>query len=234
MTGGRGFAGTSSPRSTPAAALSRKRARESRHRLQVRVDALAHDLPLGDVRQHADATERLARVNVRQVHFISADLHRLDGVAQRVRVVRQSAGVEDQPLHPAPLGVELVDQRPLVIALKNSKLEPQLARPGAQPRVELGELRRAVDLRLALAQKVQVGPVQDEHLHRGVSENSSSARSTPSASISSEMAGTTCALPMPASTTNLNAPPSAFLSLRAAAITASRAGGETGGGAGNR
>ncbi|MNC96047.1 hypothetical protein D3C83_133180 [compost metagenome] len=62
--------------------------------------------------------------------------------------------------------MEHADQLALDVRLEDDQLDFQLARQGLELLVDLGEGGGAVDVRLAAAEQVQVGAVQDQDLHR--------------------------------------------------------------------
>ena len=81
---------------------------------------------------------------------------------QRPRGVAQRAGVDDQRVGPAAGGVDGLDQLALVVGLE--VLERQAVAGGRRlgPRHVVGQGGGPVDVGLALAQQVEVGP-REEH-----------------------------------------------------------------------
>src|SRR4029453_6348288 len=89
-----------------------------------------------------------------------------DRVAERDRVVRERAGVEDDAVEALALRrLEPVDE--LALEIRLAALDGAAAAPGvlADHSVALGERHLPVDPRLAGAEEVQIRPVQDEDLH---------------------------------------------------------------------
>jgi hypothetical protein len=110
--------------------------------------------------------ELLARVDVREVHLDHRQLARDQRVAQRHTRVCQPAGVDDDRAVRAARRLDAVDQLALVVGLERLHGRAALGRQLAQARVDLGQGGAAVDLRLALAEQVQIRAVQDQDLHR--------------------------------------------------------------------
>ena len=82
----------------------------------------------------------LARVDVGQVHLDRRQPGDLERVADRPRVVRPGAGVEQQPVGVVGAPVQLLDELALVVGLEEARLEAELAR---ELRRSALELRRA-------------------------------------------------------------------------------------------
>src|SRR5258708_1601326 len=127
-------------------------------------------------------------------------------VVQRDARVGQSGEVDDGPVGGVALLLEQVDEHALVVALLAAQLDPQF--PGAPPQsgLDLGERGAAVDLRLAPAERAEIGPVEHQDPgHRSTS--SSAARATASSTVCPGEA-----LPRASSSTQRALPPDAFLS----------------------
>ena len=90
------------------------------------------------------------------------------GVPQRQAVVGQRPGVDDDRVGRAGRLLKVVDYAALVVGLEEVDLRAELFGPPADSALDLGQGRAAVLARVALAQHVQVGPVDDEYLHRSV------------------------------------------------------------------
>ena len=99
------------------------------------------------------------------MNLYGRDLHRLDGVAQRVAGVGVRAGIEDDAVGGVPGAVDGVDQRALMVRLVGLQAVPQLLRPFATHLLDLRQGRRSVHLRATGAEQVQVGSVQEEDPH---------------------------------------------------------------------
>ena len=95
------------------------------------------------------------------MHLDHRDLNGLHGVAQRDRCVRKAAGVENHALAGFACGVERVDEFAFVVALESLNLRPEVGRTCRQSGLELLQRQVAVHLRVALAQEVQVGAVDE-------------------------------------------------------------------------
>ena len=92
-------------------------------RVAVAVHALAADLRHADAVEHRHAPERLAVLDVGQVHLHRRQPGDLDGVAQRPRVVRPGARVEQQPVGVVGRLVDLLDVVALVVGLEEPGLQ---------------------------------------------------------------------------------------------------------------
>ena len=75
--------------------------------------------------------------------------------------MRESAWVEYHALARFARGVERVNQFSFVVALESLKLSPKLGRTCRHSSLELLQRHVAVNLRVALAQEVQVGAVDE-------------------------------------------------------------------------
>ena len=107
----------------------------------------------------------LARVAVRHVHLDHRERHRFDAVVQRNAVLRQAARIDERAGGVIHVLVEQVDERAFVVRLEHDQLDLELAREHLQLLVDLGERHRAVDVRLAAAEEIKVGAVQDQNFH---------------------------------------------------------------------
>jgi hypothetical protein len=99
---------------------------------------------------------------------------------QRDAVLRKAGGVDQRTGGVVHVLVEQVHQRALVVRLEYHELGFELARERLQLVVDLAEAHGAVDMRLAAAEKVQVGAVQDEDFHLVLSVTFSVPRSSAS------------------------------------------------------
>ena len=102
--------------------------------------------------------------------------------------------------------LEAVDERALVVRLEGVDAWRRVRRPVARGLDDLGQRRRAVDLRLAEPEAAQVGPVEQQDAHQRLASDvgcariarSSSASVTSSTSITRPTAiGQDPALPAP-------------------------------------
>src|SRR5437588_4781715 len=85
----------------------------------------------------------------------------LEGVADRVGVVRPGARIEDQPIRQTLEPVQPLDELALVVGLEEPGLEAELAALLADPELELVEAQRAVVLRVTTTELVQMHAVHD-------------------------------------------------------------------------
>ena len=108
---------------------------------------------------------RLARGDVGHVDLEHRERHRLDRVVQRHAVLRQRGRIEQRAVERVDALVQLVDEHALVVRLQRLELDAALVSEAMQPLVDLRQGRRAVDVRLAAAEQVQVGAVQDQEFH---------------------------------------------------------------------
>ena len=129
--------------------------------------AEALDRSLDGRRDDRVRAPRLARGDVAHVHLDHREGHRLDRVVQRHAVLRQPGRVDERALHRVDPLVQLVDQRAFVVRLEALELGAELGGQRLQLGVDLGERGRAVDVRLAPAEQVEVRAVQDQELHAG-------------------------------------------------------------------
>jgi len=108
----------------------------------------------------------LAGVDVRDVHLDEGDGHGGEGVPDRHRRVSEGAGIDDHEAGAiGARGVQPVDDLALVVALEGVQAEPGRGRLGAQPVLDLGQRGAAIDLGLTSAESVQIGAVDDQHVH---------------------------------------------------------------------
>src|SRR4051812_1880658 len=186
---------------------------EPLQRLEIARDPLPHDPVRAHLRDDAHLPPRLALRQVRDVHFHHPQPRRGDRVAQRIARVRVRARVEDHSVRPAAKLVQLVDQRPFVIALVRADGTAELPRALREDLLHLRERRAPVHFGLPLAEEVQVRAVEEQHVHDKLA---STARTHSSADTSS-----TLGAPSPARSTKRTLPARAFLSCASAASAAS-------------
>jgi len=111
------------------------------------------------------APRRFPREKVAEVHLDEGHLHREQGVAKAEARVGQGTGVDDDAVHPARQALDRIDQFAFVIGLQPLELDTQNLGVGPQHRLDLGECRAAVDLRLALSQEIEVGTIENRETH---------------------------------------------------------------------
>src|SRR6478609_4781990 len=139
---------------------------EPRDRLGVALHPVADDVVVAHVGEVAVVAELLAGVDVADVHLDAGHPAGRERVAQGDRGVGVARGVDDEAGDAGTALLHPVDEGALVVALP--EVEQQTGSPGGleAERLDVGEGRAAVDLRLALAEEVEVGAV--EHQHRAV------------------------------------------------------------------
>lgn len=109
---------------------------------------------------------RLSLSDVRNVDFDDGDADGADAIGEGDRGVGIGSGIHHHGVKLAVSGLQLVNQNTFVVRLEIGNLVL---------RETLAELRQiglegevSVDFRLAFAQKVQVGSVEDENFHLGI------------------------------------------------------------------
>jgi len=138
-----------------------------RHR--VAADAKADDHPCRDLRQERVVTKGFALVHVRDMHLEERDRHAGERIAQRDAGVRQATRVDDDVAGAVePRRVDAVDQGAFVVALKALHRHPARRAERDRSALDVGQRVVAVDLRLARAEQVQVGTVEQKDLGHGV------------------------------------------------------------------
>ena len=114
----------------------------------------------------------LARMHIRQVQLDGRHLGGADGVHQRQRGVGVGAGIEDDAVLGTAGGVDRIDQRAFVVALREIKRHAERFGMGAAHRLDVGDGGAAIDLGLAQAEQVEVGAIEDEQrMHWKVSRS---------------------------------------------------------------
>src|SRR4051794_6438275 len=139
----------------------------------------------------------------------------LDRVAQRPRVVRPRARVEDQPVGVVGGLVQLLHELTLVVGVEEARLQLELAPEPRDPVLELGEGQPAVVLRRPAVEGVEVDPVQDRDPvpHSSPPSAARTSRSETGAPVRTSPGAST--------STNPTRPPRFFLSRWTASNTAS-------------
>ena len=95
------------------------------------------------------------------MHFDDRMAERAAGVVQRDGGMRQRTGVEDEAAALRAALLDPVHEHAFVVRLLEDHAEAVGFGPGRGELADVGQARRPIDLRLALAKKVEVGPVQD-------------------------------------------------------------------------
>ena len=110
----------------------------------------------------------LARHDVGEVDLDGGDGGELQRVADRARVVRPGAGVDDDAVGEVAHAVQLLDELALVVGLEEARVEVELVREGVDRLLELEERHAAVVLGIAATDLVEVDPVHDVDAVAGV------------------------------------------------------------------
>src|SRR5207302_10050241 len=141
---------------------------------------------LRHLREEAPAAEFLARGDVADMHLHDRERTVRQGIAQHDRGVRESAGIDDGTCGITVL-LQEVDERALVVRLESHKVGAGLARDLAASGLDLLERRPPVDLGLALAEQVQIRPIDEKDLHaaRPPTTRAAARRARSSTSITS-------------------------------------------------
>src|SRR3990170_7349403 len=138
---------------------------EPLERLPVPLGALSQDAVRDHVLDHRAAPPLLPLGDVREMDLDDRPPEELDGVADRVAVVRPRTRVEDDPVRPAPRVVAPVDELALVVRLEAADGDVECPRPLVDPRLELVVGEAAVESRIAVRKCVQVRSVDDGGAH---------------------------------------------------------------------
>ena len=112
-----------------------------------------------------DLAEILAGVDVAEVHLDGGDADGLERVENGDAGVGVGGGVYDDAVDALICALDGVDYRALVVGLEELAVDAELGAAGADlvDEVEIGA--PAVNLRLAYAEKVDVGAVYNEETH---------------------------------------------------------------------
>ena len=104
-----------------------------------------------------------ALVNIRNMYFYKRYDHPGQRVAQGDAGMGQATRVDDDGVHAIGTGgMDAVDQRSFVVALKARQCRTSRLRLRLGRLFDIGQGAGAVDLRLPGAQQIQVGAVQEE------------------------------------------------------------------------
>ena len=129
----------------------------------VGIGAEAGDHAQRQVAEVALAAERFTRVRVGQVDFDEGDRDRGQSIAQRNRSVGEGGRIDDDERRSVRFRrLDAFDQRVLGIRLEAFQCMPGLPGAVGEAGIDRGQGGMAVDLRLAIAEQVEVGAVQDQ------------------------------------------------------------------------
>src|SRR5579885_549489 len=96
------------------------------------------------------------------MHLDRGKLRPRQRITQGNGIVSERARIDDNPIRSRSVLLNIVDQRSLMIRLKVLDSGPQFRAACAQHLNNLRERGRAINLRLARAQRVQIGSVYDK------------------------------------------------------------------------
>ena len=158
--------GSAMPRRTvgPLGALGVDEGPEAPQREEIALRAEAGDHAVGAQRHVGVVPEALALVHVRDVHLEDRALEGVERVEDGDRGVGEGARVDDDAAGALPRLVDPVDDLVFAVALVEAEAELQLRRQRAAGGLDVGESLVPVDMRLALAQKIEVRTVEDGRL----------------------------------------------------------------------
>src|SRR5271167_2659386 len=95
------------------------------------------------------------------MHLDGREVAELERVVDRPRIVRPRSGVENQAVSAAAKQVQALDVGALGVGLEELGLQLERRRALGDPRLQLGERQRAVMVRVAQTEHVEVHAVQD-------------------------------------------------------------------------
>ena len=105
--------------------------------------------------------EVLALVDVGNVHFDDRPVEGVERVEDGDGSVGEGGGVDDDAGGASAASMDPVDDLVFAVALAELDLEPELGPYAAAVRLDVGQRLAAVNLRLALAEQIEIGAVQD-------------------------------------------------------------------------
>ena len=129
------------------------------------MDAKAGDLSPAHGGDEGTVAEFLARVGVGEVNFDGGDARGGDGVPKCDAGVGISGGVEDDDVNFAPSLLNPGDNFPFGVGLSEVHLGPERGGTLAHLGFNVGESGVPVDIGFALAEEVEVRPIEDEDFH---------------------------------------------------------------------
>src|SRR5262249_29881825 len=121
------------------------------------------DDPARDPADIGVVAEGLAPIDVGEMDLDDRQLGGGKRVHERDRGVRVGAGIEDDAVGGLPRLVDPIDKLALVVRLPAVELEAQLGGTLEAGLLDVGERLPAVDLRLAQAQEIEIGSIEDEY-----------------------------------------------------------------------
>ena len=113
-------------------------------------------------------SERLAGVDVGQVHFHERQIHRHQGIAQGDAGVGVGTRVDDDGVHCLDRRLlDAVHQGAFVVGLEAGQAVTKDHRLAGQRRLDGGEALVAVNPRLPVAEQVEIGTVDQQQVAQG-------------------------------------------------------------------
>ena len=112
-----------------------------------------------EVRKQRPAAFRLTREDVREMHFDERDPHGEERVAHGEARVGESRGVDERAVGVPLQTLDGLHELAFVVRLNPAALDAQFACALARDTLDFCEARTPVQLRLALAQQIQIGTV---------------------------------------------------------------------------
>ncbi len=160
--------------------LTLSRLQEVRHgvdRQRITVDAKAADEGRGRQGDVGVAAECFALVRIRNVQFDDRLLDHVERIEDRDRRMRKSRRIDDDAGGAVDGAVDPLDELRFAVRLMEGDHEPARLGPSPAHFLDLGQRRRAVDVRFAPAEQIEVGTVQnkDGFAHGGLSSALSEA-----------------------------------------------------------
>lgn len=135
----------------------------------VAIEAEAGDEPEAGIRGHRMPADGFAFVNITDMHFDHRQVGARECVAQGEAGVGERTGVDNQAedLAVGKFIIDLIDDETLVIALVELHVHAQGGRLFDQQIFQIGQGLVAVGCRLALAEAIEVGAVDDDDSFHG-------------------------------------------------------------------
>lgn len=121
-----------------------------------------------DGREQRLMPEVFSSCRVREMHLDRREPHGADGIAQRNRRVGVPARIEERTVCPLSSVMEMVDKLSFAVRLQGRNLVAEVGRQRRDRFFDLGQRGRAVDLRFAGAEQIEVWTVQEQESHPGI------------------------------------------------------------------
>lgn len=129
---------------------------------QIAAPTKTADLPQTAGGQQRSVTEALPRVDVAQVHFDHRDGDALNGVSNGDGGMGVCSCVEDHPICPLWSELQGGDELSFMVALLLPQFDILIRKMLFRFQQDIRQGSLAVDFRFALAQQIQIRPVQDQ------------------------------------------------------------------------